>query len=249
MQLSVIVPMLNEADNAVALCTEIHMVLTGAGLQFEILCIDDGSTDGTRATLQKLIPVMPQLRVIAHSHRSGQSSAILTGVKAARAEVIATLDGDGQNDPADIPALLQSYWDWVKHYPDQPVMIAGHRQKRRDSLSKRIGSRLANRIRRGLLHDGTPDTGCGLKVFPRDSYLGFPAFNHNHRYFCALMIRSGGRVLSVAVNHRPRMAGKSNYGNWGRFLVGIWDMIGVMWLMRRPTRVTATEIKSENSKK
>ncbi|MCX8500116.1 MAG: glycosyltransferase family 2 protein [Alphaproteobacteria bacterium] len=242
MQLSVIVPMLNEEGNAETLCTEIQSSLATAGLEFEIICVDDGSTDGTGARLQSLVPRIPQLRILRHACRSGQSTALLSGILAARAAVIATLDGDGQNDPADIPKLWQWYQQAGTQTPEQPVMIAGHRIHRRDHWRKRVSSRLANRLRLRLLQDGTPDTGCGLKVFPRDSYLRFPAFNHNHRYFCALMIRSGGRVESVAVGHRPRVAGRSNYGTWDRFKVGISDLLGVMWLMRRPVRVTVAEI-------
>ena len=241
MQLSVIVPMLNEEGNAESLCSEIQSTLVAAAIGFEIICVDDGSVDGTRARLQSLVPRIPQLRILSHDRRSGQSTALLSGIRAARAAVIATLDGDGQNDPADIPKLWRCYQEEQRLTPDQPVLIAGHRIHRRDHWRKRLSSRLANRLRVKLLKDGTPDTGCGLKIFSRDSYLGFPAFNHNHRYFCALMIRSGGRVVSLAVGHRPRLAGHSNYGTWDRLVVGISDLLGVMWLMRRPTRVRVAE--------
>ena len=156
--------------------------------------------------------------------------AIVTGVKAARADWIATLDADGQNDPADIQAL----WEIARGAPAAPpLMVAGQRQKRRDTWSKRWASRAANAIRRALLGDGTPDTGCGLKLFRRDFFLELPRFDHMHRFLPALALRQGGKIVSVPVNHRPRERGRSNYGVLDRLWVGIVDLLGVMWLMRR----------------
>jgi dolichol-phosphate mannosyltransferase len=168
------------------------------------------------------------LRVVRHVARCGQSAAISSGVKAARAPWIATLDGDGQNDPADIPSLWALRTDATA-----PLLVAGQRRKRRDSWSKRISSRGANAIRRRLLKDATPDTGCGLKLFPRALFLELPYFDHMHRFLAALMIRQGATVVSVAVNHRPRLKGTSKYGFWDRLWVGIADLLGVMWLQRR----------------
>jgi dolichol-phosphate mannosyltransferase len=170
---------------------------------------------------------------LRHKASCGQSMAIHTGVKAARAPWIATLDADGQNDPADIPKL----WEVARAaLPSPPLLVAGHRTRRRDTWSKRAASRLANAIRRRLLGDGTPDTGCGLKLFRRDLFLELPAFDHMHRFLPALVLRQGGTVVSVPVNHRPRERGRSNYGVLDRLWVGIVDLCGVMWLRRRAKR-------------
>ena len=225
MELSVVIPVHNEADNIAALIAEIAAALDGR-IDYEIVYVDDGSTDGTAAALGALKATHRRLRVVRHGARSGQSAAIRTGVKAARAPWVATLDGDGQNDPADIPSL------WALR-GDHPVMIAGERTKRRDPWSKRVASRWANRIRARLLRDHTPDTGCGLKLFPRALFLELPYFDHMHRFLGALMIRQGAAVVSVPVNHRPRLKGRSKYGFWDRLWVGIADLFGVMWLQRR----------------
>jgi dolichol-phosphate mannosyltransferase len=227
MELSVVVPVHNEADNIAPLVGEIVAALAGR-LAFEIVYVDDASTDGTAAALAALKPTTPTLRVVRHAARCGQSAAIRTGVAAARAPWIATLDGDGQNDPADIPSL----WA-LRSGGNAAQMIAGQRTKRRDSWSKRISSRWANRIRAQLLGDDTPDTGCGLKLFPRALYLELPNFDHMHRFLGALMIRQGATIQSVPVNHRPRLRGTSKYGFWDRLWVGIVDLLGVMWLQRR----------------
>lgn len=228
-ELSVVVPVMNEADNIAPLVREIAAALMGR-VAFEIVYVDDGSTDGSFERLRALRGEFPMLRAIRHAKRRGQSAAIVTGVKGARAAVIATLDGDGQNDPADIPKLLDAY---RTHDSAQPLMLAGHRTARRDSWIKRVTSRIANRYRAGKLRDDTPDTGCGLKVFPRDVFLAFPAFDHMHRFLPALMIRAGGIVRSVPVAHRPRERGASKYGTWDRLVVGIADVRGVAWLIER----------------
>jgi len=229
MELSVVIPVRNEAPNIAPLVAEIHQALDGV-CDFEIVCVDDGSSDETGAAVAVLARDDARLRLLRHRRSCGQSAAIRTGVKAARGPYIATLDGDGQNDPADIPRL----WEIARKAPAAPpLLVAGHRQKRRDSAVKRLSSRIANAVRRAMLGDGTPDTGCGLKLFRRDLYLELPYFDHNHRFLPALVKRQGGITLSVAVNHRPRARGRSNYGTLDRLFVGISDLLGVRWLMRR----------------
>ena len=229
--LAVVVPVKNEADNILPLIDEIEAALTGR-LDFEIIYVDDGSDDATPAILDKARRTHSRLRVIRHRHGCGQSQAIASGIRAARAPLIATLDGDGQNDPADIPALLEC-WRQGAVERRSKLMIAGWRAERQDDASRKIASRLANAIRAALLGDDTPDTGCGTKLFPRDLFLDLPRFDHMHRFLPALVLRAGGSVQSVKVNHRPRRQGASKYGNLRRALVGIPDLLGVMWLMRR----------------
>ncbi len=235
MELSVIIPVRNEADNIGPLAGEICAALQGL-VDYEIIFVDDGSEDATAVEVFRLAVEMPQLRLLRHVEGCGQSAAIRTGVKAARAEWVATLDGDGQNDPADIPSL----WRLVSTAPPRPpLMVVGHRRDRRDTWSKRTASRIANGIRRVLLGDDTPDTGCGLKLFPRALYLDLPSFDHMHRFLPALALRAGGIVRSVPVNHRPRRRGVSKYGIFDRLGVGIVDLLGVMWLQRRAANPTA----------
>jgi dolichol-phosphate mannosyltransferase len=234
LQLSVVIPVRNEAENIAPLVAEIAAALR-SGPTYEIIYADDGSTDETAERVRALMPAHPTLRLVRHAASCGQSTAVRTGVKAAGAAWIATLDGDGQNDPADIPAL----WRLVETdtgSASQPLLIAGHRAKRRDTAVKRFSSRIANRIRAGLLGDATPDSGCGLKLFQRETFLDLPYFDHMHRFLPALVIRAGGRVVSVRVNHRPRERGRSNYGTLDRLWVGISDLIGVIWLQRRAKR-------------
>ena len=229
MDLSVVIPARNEAPNVAPLVAEIRRALDGR-IDYEIVYVDDGSGDATAAEIRRACGEFPGVRLVRHRASCGQSMAILTGVKAARASWIATLDADGQNDPADIPAL----WEIARSAPaSPPLMITGQRRKRRDTWSKRAASHAANAIRRTLLGDGTPDTGCGLKLFRRDFFLELPRFDHMHRFLPALAMRQGGKVVSVPVNHRPRERGRSNYGVFDRLWVGIADLLGVMWLMRR----------------
>jgi dolichol-phosphate mannosyltransferase len=221
--LSVVIPVRNEASNIAPLVAEIRQAL--ASIEHEIVYVDDGSTDATASELRAA-----QVTVLRHRESCGQSAAIITGVRAAGAPWIATLDGDGQNDPADIPALF------ARAQADNgpgPLLVAGHRVSRRDGTMKRLSSRVANRVRAGLLHDATPDTGCGLKLFRRDAFLALPHFDHMHRYLPALFLRAGGRVVSVPVNHRPRVRGQSKYGTLDRLWVGLFDLVGVFWLQRR----------------
>jgi dolichol-phosphate mannosyltransferase len=231
MDLSVVIPVRNEATNIAPLVAEIQAALDGM-CAYEIVYVDDGSTDATAAEILRLTGKAPQLRLLRHARSCGQSAAIRTGVRAARAAWIATLDGDGQNDPADISEL----WQLARAAPPaSPLLVTGYRRIRRDSWSKRAASRIANRIRRRLLGDDTPDTGCGLKLFSRTLFLDLPDFDHMHRFLPALVLRAGGDVRSVPVNHRPRRGGVSKYGVFDRLGVGIIDLFGVMWLQQRAT--------------
>lgn len=230
-RIAVVVPVKNEADNILPLLDEIVAALNGRW-PFEIVYVDDGSDDRTPAVLDAAKRDFPTLRVIRHRSSCGQSQAVATGVKAARAPFIATLDGDGQNDPADIPALFERLLACPETERDL-LLVAGYRRKRRDNGLRRLSSKVANGIRASLLNDATPDSGCGLKLFSREAFLDMPRFNHMHRFLPALMIRRGGSVVSVRVNHRPRERGVSKYGLWNRLWVGIVDLFGVMWLQRR----------------
>lgn len=236
-QLSVVVPVYNEQDNVAPLVGEIVSALRGR-VDFEIVYVDDLSRDGTLAALQRLKSEVPELRVLRHRSNSGQSTAIRNGVKAARAPWIATLDGDGQNDPADIPNLLAE-----RDRSDADIkLFAGWRVNRQDSGSKRWASKWANAIRSRMLRDDTPDTGCGIKLFERAVFLDLPYFDHMHRYLPALMQRAGWKTVSVPVNHRHRTSGVSKYNNLNRALVGIRDLRGVAWLIVRSRRTAVEEI-------
>ena len=235
--LSVVVPARNEAANVGALAHEIVGALRGQ-LEFEMIFVDDASDDSSAQVLADLMLAIPEMRVLRHRHRAGQSAAIRNGVRAARAQWIATLDGDGQNDPADLLKLIAR-----RRESDAAVkLFAGWRVDRHDSLSKRWASRFANALRARLLHDGTPDTGCGTKLFERAAFLDLPYFDHMHRFLPALLQRDGWRTLSVPVTHRPRSAGRSNYNNLQRAWVGIGDLRGVAWLIRRAARAPVEEV-------
>ncbi|MGB0134196.1 glycosyltransferase family 2 protein [Dokdonella sp.] len=236
-QLSVVVPVFNERDNVLPLINEITAALRGK-TEFEIVYVDDASKDDTLAVLTAAKSEIPELRVIHHLTQSGQSTAVRNGIKSARGVWIATLDGDGQNDPADIPKLIARR----DASPDSIKLFAGWRTERKDTGSKRLASRLANAIRSRLLRDETPDTGCGIKLFERAAFMDLPYFDHMHRYLPALMQRAGWQVESVPVNHRARAAGISKYNNFNRALVGISDLRGVAWLIRRSKRTQIEEI-------
>ncbi len=235
--LSVVVPVFNERDNVTPLVNEIVAALRGL-VDFEIVYVDDHSRDDTLAVLQSLKSTVPELRVLHHVSQSGQSTAVRTGVKAARGAWIATLDGDGQNDPADIPKLLAKR----DESPADVKLFAGWRVSRKDTGSKRWASKFANAIRSRMLRDATPDTGCGIKLFEREAFLDLPYFDHMHRYLPALMQRAGWKTISVPVNHRHRASGVSKYNNLNRALVGLRDLRGVAWLIVRSKRTAVEEV-------
>lgn len=238
--LSIVIPVLNEAENLRRLTEEVVRALHGVA-EFELIYVDDGSSDRTPEELTELRREYPQLRVLRHDRAWGQSAALRSGILAARFDWIATLDGDGQNDPADLPQL------WAARPEENPKnlrwLAIGHRVDRRDRASKRFASRFANGLRRRMLRDDTPDTGCGIKLFPRALFLRLPWFNHIHRYLPALVRREGGISVSIPVSHRARTEGKSKYGVFDRAWVGIWDLCGVMWLNRR---AATPEVSEEN---
>ncbi len=228
--LSIVVPVRNEGANILPLVAEIRAAV--ASLPAEIVYVDDGSTDDTAERLTEAAG-QPGTPLVRRRHRRsyGQSAAICTGVHAATSAWIATLDGDGQNDPADVLALFARAQ--AEDAGPGPILVAGHRITRRDTWTKRASSRVANRVRAGLLGDATPDTGCGLKVFRRAAFLHLPHFDHMHRFLPALVLRAGGRVVSVPVRHRPRLRGRSKYGVLDRLWAGLFDLVGVYWLQRR----------------
>lgn len=237
--LSIVVPVRDEGGNLARLCEELRQAF--AGESHEILFVDDGSTDGTLQELQRLRIGLPELRIFSHARGAGQSAALRTGVSAARGEWIGTLDGDGQNDPADLLRLWNlAIEDAVRAETADafqpaaaPGLYIGHRVTRRDGVWRRLASRVANQVRSRLLGDGTPDTGCGVKLFRRQLFLSLPYFDHMHRFLPALVRREGLSVRSVAVNHRPRAAGRSKYGVLDRLGVGLVDLAGLLWLQRR----------------
>jgi len=230
--IAIVVPVHNEAENIRPLIEEISAAMDGVA-NYEIVYVNDGSIDETAKMLEKMASEQPRLSVYKHEKACGQSAAVATGVRQARATFIATLDGDGQNDPADIPALFAR----LKDAPDPDLLlVAGWRAKRKDTEWKRFQSKLANGVRSRLLGDNTPDTGCGLKVFSREAFLDMPRFDHMHRYLPALMIRRGGEVISIEVNHRNREMGTSKYGMWDRLSVAVRDLLGVMWLTARGSK-------------
>ncbi|MEO8546087.1 MAG: glycosyltransferase family 2 protein [Betaproteobacteria bacterium] len=231
-EISVVVPVHNESGNVVALLDEIAAALTGVA-RFEAVFVDDLSSDNTAELLVDYARSHPWLVVLRHRNNCGQSTAVRTGVREARAPLVATLDGDGQNHPADIPALLARWRALHEAQPQQAVLIAGWRAKRLDTWVRRMSSRMANQVRSGLLGDATPDSGCGLKLFARADFLALPYFDHMHRFLPALFRRMGGVVESVRVQHRDRTHGQSHYGIRNRLWVGLVDILGMMWLQRR----------------
>jgi len=236
-EISIVIPFFNEQENARVLVEEI-MQSQGESQDYEIVCVDDASTDKTLEILKECQRNSSVVRVIHHVKRSGQSTAICTGIRHAHSEWIVTMDGDGQNDPADIRKFLE-YLD--RHEGDENLgMLIGWRKNRRDTWLRRISSKIANGVRSRLLRDATPDTGCGLKLIRRSYFLRLPYFDHMHRFLPALMQRAGYTVHSIEVNHRQRTRGKSKYGVHNRLWVGIVDLFGVMWLLRR-ARLTQVE--------
>jgi dolichol-phosphate mannosyltransferase len=229
---SVIVPVRNEAENVGPLAEEIAAAMNGRW-SFELVFVDDGSIDATAPTLDQMMTGRPWLRHVVHAMPCGQSAAVRTGVAAARAPLVVTLDGDGQNDPSFIPALVRA----LEEGGARIGLIAGQRVGRRTSRFKRLQSRIANKVRGAILRDGTRDTGCGLKAFRREVFLALPYFDGLHRFLPALVKRDGYEVGHVDVIDRPRRHGRSNYGLWDRLWVGILDLAGVWWLIRRRRRV------------
>ena len=236
--LSILIPAKDEAGNLPRLLDEISLAL--ADIDHEVIVVDDASTDGTWELLRQRAEKDARLRPLRHARSAGQSTSVWQAAWAARGTWLGTLDGDGQNDPADLPRLFE------RAQRGDVTLVAGHRTNRRDDWIKRVSSRVANRVRSALLNDATPDTGCGLKVVRRDAFLSLPYFDHMHRFLPALVRAQGGECVSVPVNHRPRGAGESHYGLNNRLWVGLVDMVGVMWLRRR-SRLPAAIVESVHS--
>jgi dolichol-phosphate mannosyltransferase len=236
---SIVVPVRNEADNIAPVIAEIAAALDGRW-NYEIIYVNDGSSDATAERLAAVMESRPNLRQIRHATSGGQSAAVRTGVRAARGAIVATLDGDGQNNPAFLPALVSA----IEQGGERTGLAAGQRVGRKDTGFKKLQSRIANAVRNSILHDGTRDTGCGLKAFRRDVFLALPYFDGLHRFLPALVRREGYDIVYVDVVDRPRHSGVSNYGFFDRLWIGIMDLAGVWWLIRRkkPTPV-ATEVK------
>lgn len=234
--ISIVIPVYNEETNVEPLLQEITAVFFKETVPFEIIFVDDGSTDSTRARLQQLTTNNPTLKVVTHQKNYGQSIALCTGVRAASYPIVVTLDGDGQNDPNDIPYLLS----FMK---EKQTVVLGNRATRQDTLLRKISSFVGNWVRNALLKDNCPDTGCSLKIFPREAFMKLPQFNHMHRFLPILFQRAGYHTRNVSVNHRPRTQGVSKYKTMNRLWVGIYDLIGVCWLLRRSC---FAELRHEN---
>jgi glycosyltransferase involved in cell wall biosynthesis len=238
---SIVVPVRNEADNVAPLVAEIAAALDQRG-SYEIIFVNDGSTDATGERLKALMAGRANLRQLRHATSCGQSAAVRTGVRAARAPVVATLDGDGQNDPAFLPALIDALGGGRGHVG----LVAGQRVGRKDTGFKKLQSRIANAVRGSVLRDGTRDTGCGLKAFRRDAFLALPYFDGLHRFLPALMRREGYEIAYIDVVDRPRRSGVSNYGMFDRLWIGIMDLFGVWWLIRRKRSIpVVTEVRPD----
>ncbi|MGV6853300.1 MAG: glycosyltransferase family 2 protein [bacterium] len=235
--ITVVIPVYNEQDNVVMLAREVDNALKSYP-NYELVYVDDGSSDETIQAINTIQLKNGRLTLVKHLQNAGQSTALLSGIRVAKSETIATLDGDGQNDPNDIPELLEIYKN-----RESRLLVAGNRAKRDDTWVRRMSSRVANHVRMRLLKDECLDTGCSLKLFDRDIFLSLPHFNHLHRFMPALFKRAGCKIINVPVNHRARHAGESKYGIGNRLFVGIKDLLGVRWLQQRPVNVDV-EVRS-----
>ena len=242
---SIVIPAYNEAENIVELVLKIKNVMENLALDYEIIVVDDASTDNTSHVLFNLRRQLTTLRIFRHKLNCGQSTALHTGIHYATGNVIVTIDGDGQNDPNDIPKMIDIF---NQHKENNMRMVVGYRKNRKDNFVRKISSKIANTIRASVLKDNTPDTGCGLKVFNRKLFLSFPFFDHIHRFLPALAQRHGAEVISIEVNHLPRKHGVSQYGIMDRLWVGIVDLFGVLWLKKRMKIPVVEEMFKAESK-
>lgn len=233
---SVVLPVFNEQDNLNALFLEIRAAADATGRSWEAIFVDDCSTDASLSIIRNLAGEYPEVRYVAFAENRGQSAAFCAGFDAAESDIVITMDADLQNDPGDIPDMLAVFGDECE-------MVIGWRKKRKDTFIKRISSKIANKIRDSIVDDGVHDTGCSLKVMRRDMLLKLPRFKNMHRYFPILMKMQGARIKEVKVNHRERGAGESKYGTIDRALAGIYDLIGVKWLIKRHIGYTVKERK------
>ncbi|TCL00608.1 dolichol-phosphate mannosyltransferase [Shimia isoporae] len=238
--ISVVVPAKNEKGNLPELIRDIQTAFEGHAEAIEIIIVDDGSDDGSPEVVKAMTTDMPNLRLLSHPTSGGQSAAVHSGTRAARGRIVCTLDGDGQNPPLELPNLVAPLL--APDASDDLGLVAGQRVNRQDTLSKKLASKAANAIRSFILKDKTRDTGCGLKAFKREAFLDLPYFDHMHRYLPALFSMNGYSVAHVDVTHRQRGAGRSNYSNFQRALVGLVDLFGVAWLIRRRKKARALEI-------
>lgn len=233
-EFSIVIPMKDEEGNVGPLLDRIDAAC--AGRRFEVVIVNDGSGDRTADVVRELRRKHDWLRLLNHEKSAGQSAAVWSGVRAAHAEIVATMDGDGQNPPEEVPKLIDRIMA-----EDKPYLVAGQRVGRVDTAAKKLASKFANRLRGAMLKDDTRDSGCGLKAFRRSAYLDLPYFNHMHRFLPALFNGTGLSVVHVDVTAEPRGAGQSKYTNLGRALVGIWDLFGVAWLIKRQSRPVVEE--------
>ena len=238
LDISIVIPVFNEDENIRKLAFEVNESLQQ--YLHEIIFVDDGSNDNTRLEVLNLNE-LKQVRLISHEGCQGQSVAMRSGIINAKSNLIATLDGDGQNDPTDLPLMIETH----KKSESNCVLVAGIRHNRKDSFNKKMASKFAKFIRELLFSDSHPDSGCGIRVFDKELFLMMPFFNHMHRFFTILAIRYNANVLGVNVNHRERINGKSKYTNLGRALVGVYDLFGVIWILRRTPKKFEVEEKTK----